>query len=172
MKIKKETIATGLTIGVWAATYVFLQNALGAMTGQTLELWPALMAPGIVKLMGNNKEAQKNFYKCGLSGLLLSLLFVLCEQNLPAIIGPAGIYFPLLLAIALIMILGELRPDWFSSTTVIIFNAALIQTDEIILRTLFRAGILLIGATIFLWVEHLIITSPTVFRRSRNAAET
>ena len=162
--MSKRLVKVGIGIGIWASVYCFLQMTLGFKLGLELELWPVLAAPGIVKLMGDNKEAQTKYCKQGITGVLLAVPFALCLEHLLPKIGPLGVFVPLAIIIALIIILGGSLPNWFGNATIIMFNFATIIHDDLIIRTLSRLGLLIFGVAIFFFIEHqilkVIVASP------------
>lgn len=155
MSTKKVVI--GLAIGVWVAAYAWIQSQITASLGIEAELWPVLMAPGIVGLLGGGKSGQKKYYKMMLTGILAALAFVLAEHAFYPLIGDIGVLLPLALIVALIVMLGDILPEWFGGVSFIAFCASTILTHDILALTISRIAVLFVGATIFLFIEHLII---------------
>lgn len=151
-------IITGVAIGLWVSVYVAIQILVAGVLGiENVEIWPALMAPGLIGLLGGGKEGMKKYYKMAVTGVLAGCVFVLLEYAMVPVMGNISVLFLLAVVIALIVILGAVAPNWFGSTTFIVFTAATILKHDILVLTLTRLVVLLVGTTIFLFGQQWII---------------
>lgn len=155
MSIKKLGIA--LAIGVWVALYAYLQTWITGLFGIEAEIWPVLMAPAMVGLLGHGKVGIKKFYASFTMGILAACAFILLEHAIVPVMGTLGVLLPLAVLVALIVGLGFVLPQWFNGGTFIAFCASTILTSGILELTLIRIAVLLIGASIFLLVEQTIV---------------
>lgn len=156
--MNKRVLLIGLSVGIWVSIYAVIQTLVSTLLGiGSMEIWPVLMAPGLVGLLGGGKPGMIKYYKTGATGILAGFLFVVCEHALVPHIGQLGILLPLTIMIALIVCLGKVWPDWFGAVTFVTFNASTILTDGILLLTVSRLLILLVGGTLFLLVESKLI---------------
>ncbi|WP_302325470.1 DUF1097 family protein [Enterocloster lavalensis] len=153
----KKLIAIGISVGLVVAAYVFVQGRIEKLLGVQLELWPALIAPAMISLFGDGTEGKKKFYGTTAAGIIIAMVFIMAEHALKPTLGLMGILGALVIITALIVILGKPLPYCFGKVTFIAFNFALLVKGNIYALTLARLGVLFIGSTIFLFVEHKVI---------------
>ena len=159
MSKSKYAILAAL-IALWVTVFVFAESFIGGLLGlEKVEFWPALMGPSLIGLLGKEtKKAEKNFYITAAFGVVASLVFVLLEHALvPLMGGTPGVLTALFIAIFLVIAGQFFVPSVSGPISFIYFNAATIITDDILILTLVRLVVLLVGTFVFLKVEHLLI---------------
>jgi hypothetical protein len=153
---KKKMISYAAAVSVWVSVYCFIQFMVSRYLGMHLEFWPALIAPVSIKLLGEGKENTIRYYKLTITGMAAGLLFLMSEVYLVPMYGVLGLLIPLSIIIFAIAILGAKLPSWFGGLSLIVLNFVIMDSTHIFTRALTNLAILLIGATIFLFVEHLL----------------
>jgi len=153
---KKKMISYAAALSVWVSVYCFLQFLVSRYLGMHLEFWPALIAPVTITLLGGGKENTIKYYKLTITGMAAGLLFLMSQVYLVPMYGVLGLLIPLALIIFVIAILGAKLPSWFGGVSLIVLNFVIMESANIFTRALTNLGILLIGATVFLLVEHLL----------------
>jgi len=157
---KKKYAVLAAVIALWVTVFVFAESKIGGMLGlEKVEFWPALMGPSLIGLLGKEaKKAEKKFYITAAFGIVAALVFVLLEHALISVIGGTpGVLVALFVAVFLI-ILGQFFSAAVSGPiSFIYFNAATIITSDILVLTLVRLVVLVVGTFVFMKVEHLLI---------------
>lgn len=152
--MNKKIVLMGLTVGLWVSVYAVIQTLVGTILKiPHIEIWPVLMAPGLVSLLGGGKDGMISYFKTGTTGILAGLIFILSEQALVPVLGEIGLLLALTIIVALIVFLQVKLPAWFGPVSFVTFNASTILTDNIISLTVTRLIVLLVGGTLFLLVE-------------------
>ena len=159
---KSKYVVLAAAIALWIVIFIFAESTLGKTLGlTTVEFWPALLGPSLIGFLGGDKAAEKKFFIMAAFGICASLVFVLLEHILIPIVGSYGVLLALFIMMTVIICCQFFLPQIAGPVSFVYFTVSTIQTHDILILTITRLVVLLLGTWIFHKVEHMIIGAVT-----------
>jgi len=160
---KSKYVILAAAIALWIVIFIFAESTLGKMLGlTTVEFWPALLGPSLIGFLGGDKAAEKKFFPMASFGIAMCLVFVLLEHSLIPILGASfGVLLALFIIMTVLICCQFFLPKIGGPVAFVYFTVATIQTHDILILTITRLVVLLLGTWIFHTVEHKIIGAVT-----------
>ncbi len=154
---KKKNFIISAAVAAWVVVYVILEIKIQQWLHAGLnnvEVWPALMAPSLIALMGKTRAAEKRFFITAVTGVAAAFLQVLLIRWLGMILGEnAGLYAAIFIIVFLVALSGKFFPAISGPVSFVYYCAAAVLTDQIFVLTLVRLITLVAGGFLFVRVE-------------------